>query len=313
MYYPYLRGKQFELLALREFAEFYSANCNIFPIIEPVKKSFNSLTTAFQKMQEKGISFSIILNPQNGELINDYRSIETFIKNDLIDLNNCRPTFIVNNRNSRYIINKIEELELKNIILICQDNVDTENPDFNYLVERAECELILINGDNRSLRRRLNRIGKVIVRLDDKFNSQKKNSDYINIPEERFTEEHRCYEEDGFNGFADYTVLGSDFIEGGRLPYAVAMHFTYEKNADEIWVRHFVSDTNDDNTNIQGKFGEAAAKAVSFFRSNSINSHAIEELTSYYTSGQYPGLGVLKKLSIKHHLELINSILSQSV
>lgn len=37
MYYPYLRGKQFELLALREFANESANNRNIVPIIEPVK------------------------------------------------------------------------------------------------------------------------------------------------------------------------------------------------------------------------------------------------------------------------------------
>lgn len=46
MYYPYLYGKQFELLALREFLDQYADNCQICPIIEPVKSSFNSLRIA---------------------------------------------------------------------------------------------------------------------------------------------------------------------------------------------------------------------------------------------------------------------------
>lgn len=37
MYYPYLRAKQFELKALREFSEEHSGS-NIVPILEPVKK-----------------------------------------------------------------------------------------------------------------------------------------------------------------------------------------------------------------------------------------------------------------------------------
>lgn len=37
MYFPYLRGKQFELLALREFANKNASNRKIIPIIEPVK------------------------------------------------------------------------------------------------------------------------------------------------------------------------------------------------------------------------------------------------------------------------------------
>ena len=38
MYFPYLRGKQFELIAIRELAEMISASGKIIPVIEPVKE-----------------------------------------------------------------------------------------------------------------------------------------------------------------------------------------------------------------------------------------------------------------------------------
>ena len=38
MYFPYLRGKQFELIAIRELVEMMSATGKIIPIIEPVKE-----------------------------------------------------------------------------------------------------------------------------------------------------------------------------------------------------------------------------------------------------------------------------------
>lgn len=311
MYYPYLRAKQFELLALREFAEVFGNNSNLIPIIEPVKKGFNSLKAALLKMTEKGMTYAVILNPKVGELVSEYTELESFLLETHIQSKNWIPAFIVTNKNSKGINNKIQSLELNNVLLICQDSVDHENQDFTQLIAIENVKFVVIDGDNRSLRRKLNKIGKNSIRIDDQFNAQKKNADYIHVPEERFTEEHTCYEDEGFKGFADYTVLDSNFADGGRLPYAVAMHFTFEKNADEIWVRHFVSDTNDDNTNIQGKFGEAAEKAVNFFNEHFITSTAIEELKKYYANGQYPGLGVLKKLSIKHHLELINSVLSK--
>lgn len=311
MYYPYLRAKQFELLALREFAEIFGDKSKLIPIIEPVKKGFNSLKTALLKMDEKGMTYAVILNPKVGELISEYTELESFLFESHAASKNWIPAFIVTNKNSKGVYNKIESLDLINVLLICQDNVDYENQTFVQLIENKKVASIVINGDNRSLRRRISRAEKNTIRIDDQFNVQKKNSDYLFIPEEQFTEEHKCYKVEGFYGFADYTVLDSNFADGGRLPYAVAMHFTYEKNADEIWIRHFVSDTNDDNTNIQGKFGEAAEKAVNFFNEHFITSTAVEELKKYYADGQYPGLGVLKKLSIKHHLELINSVLSK--
>ena len=131
------------------------------------------------------------------------------------------------------------------------------------------------------------------------------------IPEEKFTEEHLFYKDDGYFGFADFTVLEGEFKEGGAAPYAVAIHLTYQKENQEIWVRHFVSKSNHDSrANIQGKFAEAAKSAISFLDSKGIHNAATNELRSYYNdgAGTYTGLGVVKKISIKNHLELLNQI-----
>ena len=63
MYYPYLRGKQFELVLLREKAEFLASN-NICPILEPVKKDFNSLIRACKELEDKGVPHILIINPK---------------------------------------------------------------------------------------------------------------------------------------------------------------------------------------------------------------------------------------------------------
>jgi hypothetical protein len=312
MYYPYLRGKQFELLALREFADSYFDNCLVFPVIEPVKNSFNSMKIAINKLQEKNISFALILNPQVGDMFHKTEQIESELVELLTDRYKWTPAFIVNT-NAVGILGHIRDKAYKHVMLICEDSVDTNNPIFDELINLPEVHTVLINADNRSLKRKLDRINKVVVRFDDKFKPQKRNADYLEIPEERFTEEHCYYEADGFVGFSDYTVLQSDFTEGGRLPYAVAIHLTYEKDEEEVWVRHFVSDTNDDNTNIQGKFGEAVEKAVRYFERLPYSNNSIHELSTYYREGQYPGLGILKKVSIKNHLELMNGILTSKV
>jgi hypothetical protein len=104
-------------------------------------------------------------------------------------------------------------------------------------------------------------------------------------------------------------VLVKDFIEGGSAPYAVAIHLTYQKDNKEIWIRHFTSINNFDRANIQGKFAEAAEKAVKFLDSRGIHNEATDELRGYFAERKYPGLGMVKKISIKNHLELINEII----
>lgn len=48
MYLPFLRGKQFELLALRELSALPLDFARISPIIEPVKKELKSIGTAVE-------------------------------------------------------------------------------------------------------------------------------------------------------------------------------------------------------------------------------------------------------------------------
>ena len=310
MYYPYLRGKQFELLALREFVEKYSDDCKVFPIIEPVKSSFNSMKIAFKKLNEKNVPYALILNPQKGDLIGKVEIILSELDELLSMTDKWMPAYIVNT-NSKGIRSNIQAKEYQQVMLICQDSIDTNNHDFKELLEMPEVRKVIFADNNRSFKRELGRQGKEIIRIDDNFKPRKRNSDYCDIEEEKFSEEVFYYKEDGFDGFSDYTVLPSTFIEGGMLPYALAIHLTYKKNEEEIWIRHFVSDTNDDNTNIHKKFREASQKAVVFFESILYSNEAIGELTEYYRNDQYPGLGVLKKVSIKNHLELMNAILTR--
>lgn len=67
MYYPYLRGKQFELIALREFSKEIPTPSFICPIIEPVKNSFNSLNSVIESLSSKDIRFALVMNPCNGD------------------------------------------------------------------------------------------------------------------------------------------------------------------------------------------------------------------------------------------------------
>jgi hypothetical protein len=307
MYYPYLRGKQFELIALREYADLYN-NYKAIPIIEPVKSAFNSLILAITMMKNKGLKFVLILNPQVGDITGQTQIIETGLADALADRTVWSPAFVVNNNNHQHIITHINNQNYQDVFLICKDNLDTSASSLAQIVQMPNISHIVINAGNSRLKRLANKSNKSVIRLDDNFNPQRKNSDYLTIPEEMFTEEYNYFDDDGYDGISDYTVLQSEFIDGGMLPYAIAIHWTYEKNSDSIWISHFVSDTNDDNSNIQGKFAEAARKAVRFLDSNNISNFAAEELKRYVREGQYPGLGVIKKLSIKNHIELMNQI-----
>lgn len=309
MYYPYLRGKQFELIALREFSTETPTPSHVCPIIEPVKSSFNGLKTAIDTLSSNNISFALVLNPTEG----DFRRKQQDILENLPvlrELVGWIPAFIYKG-NGGNIETYIATNSLNDVMIIFQDSIDLSKEDVSQLLKNNSIKYIVANieGDRRN-RRLLAKSGKELIRLDDQFHEQPRNADYLNIQEEKFTEEHKYYSEEGYKGFSDYVTLPSSFKESGMLPYAVAIHMTYEKNEDEIFVRHFVSDSNTDNTNIPGKFYEAATKLKAFY-TGIPGTQASSELIAILDANRYPGLGVLKKLSIKNHLELIENYLTR--
>ncbi|MFZ4798307.1 MAG: sce7725 family protein [Bacteroidia bacterium] len=307
MYYPYLRGRQFELIALREFAVEKGFKNNVVPIIEPVKNSFNSIKLAIPKLFENNVRFGIVLNPIVGENKNSFVNF-TELREILTGNDSWIPVYIIQN-NYDSIASKIEEFGHHEVMIVLTDTADTSSPELIKFIQNSPIKYVL-SKENRTLKRLLPK-NIELIRLDDNFNAQKRNKDYLSMAEEKFSEEHLFYKEDGYAGFSDYTVLVSDFIEGGSLPYAVAIHLTYAKPNNEVWIKHFTSITNDDQSNIQRKFAEAAKKAVLFIENKNISNSAVNELREYYNDGEgtYPGLGVVKKISIKNHLELINDLL----
>lgn len=308
MYYPFLRARQFELIALRELATEGATQGAVVPILEPVKETHNNLTLAHKVFQDKNQTAYLIVNPTIGELSGD----SNFYLEYLSELEDSKflPAFIYKN-NSDFINQSIGSFSLNSCMIICQNDVSPDDSEFKQLVDRTEVSHINISAPdrNRTLNRFIKGLNKNYIRLDDLFEKQARNSDYLEIQEHRFSEEHIYYVEDGFNGFSDYTVLPSEYIDGGSTPRAVVIHLTYLNGENQIWIRHFTSETNDSISNVQGKFAEAAKKAVVYCKQKGLDNSAISELISYYDNEHYPGLGTVKKLSIKNHLLVVSQFL----
>jgi hypothetical protein len=308
MYYPFLRARQFELIALRELVAEAALQGVIIPILEPVKETHTNLNIANKVFLEKGQKAYLILNSDKGGLEGDNEYYIQYLAtlNDEVFM----PAFHYRN-NAEYIIGCIEQFGLTNCMLICENDIEGNDTNFRAVAELSGVSHITVNdpGRNRSLNRYLRGLQKGLIRLDDLFEKKDRNSDFLDILEHRFSEEHIHYADEGFVGFSDYTVLPSEFIEGGSTPRAVVIHLTYSNALNEIWIRHFTSETNDSIANVQGKFAEAAAKAVRYCRQNDISNSAITELETYFNNEHYPGLGTVKKISIKNHLLILSNFL----
>ncbi len=310
MYYPFLRARQFELIALRELSIEGILQGYILPILEPVKGTLNNLNIAYRVFQEQKQPAYLILNPAVGELSGDNTHFLEYITE--LDESILKPAFHYRN-NASFIRQSIANYALKDCMLICQNDLSAEDKDFRDLAQKTEITRINIEdpGRNRELNRFIKGLNKTYIRLDDFFEKQARNSDFLIIEEHRFSEEHLYFEEEGYKGFSDYTVLPSEFSDGGSTPRAVVIHLTYLNRQNQIWIRHFTSDSNDSIANVQGKFAEAAGKAVTYCRKNQLSNSAIIELENYFDDEHYPGLGMVKKISVKNHLLVVAEYLKK--
>ena len=310
MYSPYLRGKQFELLALREIAAELNEQekGRLLPIIEPVKRSIRDAVTAFGAMRDGGLKFSVILNPSNGDFQRGDRHYYDLVR-DALPANEefWIPAYVLQD-SEEDILGSIRNYGFSHIVAILPKNQEADKWQA-FLANDFVQYIVVCNADSSSVYRRVSTLGKRLIRLDDCFQAEAKNANYRGKEEQFFNDKQSDYA-DRWYGFADFTTLPSSFIEGGLTPYVVAIHFTYHKDEYELWIHHFLSDSNPKGPeNVQGKFFEAAAKVIPFFEGKDESSSPyIQAIGRYVEQQHYPGLGMLKKLSMKHHIAMMSRI-----
>lgn len=316
MYYPYLRGKQYEYLALRAISEELAPaqRANIRPVIEPVKRAAGNdaaTVNALSAMLECGVVFAYILNPQEGDFEKGHEIyFPDAVRDVLTGKGTWIPAFLLKG-DAGWLEKEAERLidtyQLSNLLLVLPKNEDVSK--WDGMLARSEAETIVCcDADSRPTLRRIRQFGKAVVRLDDCFQTEQRNKDFRGKEDQRFNDNVAYYQQEHFAGFGDYTTLPGSYVKGGMLPWVVAIHMTYNKNEEEVWIHHFLSETNDNGTeNIQGKFREAAEQVRTFFEQSHPDdmTPAVDKLHRYVLDGHYPGLGILKKLSIEHHITLM--------
>jgi len=309
MYYPFLRGKQYELIMLREMAAKISKS-GIVPIIEPVKKNFSSLRKTLDKLVENNCRFIIVSNPSVGELKENSAALfEEIIKNYPIRNNNLSIALILSPASSLEDAERFIRTGDGKISFI--HSGFSEGSKLASLIAKLGAKIeehIFADSEDNILYRRHFKTDKRIL-IKDGFRSQK-NSEYP--LSESFSELYLTYNELGMNGFGDYLIAGKEFREGGGPAYAIAIHLTYiEPEADGIiCVKHFKSTRVNTPKDPAGKFLEALEKLIKDCNSNPniLNTEAVKEFRSLYERKHFPGLGYVKKLSMQHHIELISSL-----
>lgn len=327
MYYPYLRGKQAELGALRELALNKKLSRKIIPVIEPIKLTAQ-LVKFMEVFCEDGRPFYLAMPPQvgifNRQLNMDYTiqemDTDEQIKNKK-KMQKLKDSFLLARNDSNVRIATFANMVSQK--LVSQLNTEGKNNQCIILF-RNEGELITLF-NKASVCKFVNPIYFVpqnnfeydgnakLVLFNDKFIARKNNAEYVNYPDEFYSRDHLIYQKEGYVGFSDYSIVGEKYTEGGSQPKAHVLHIVYPmKPNQEFHIKHFCSDSNSDQKNQDNKFFEAARKVKKWNSENpDMDTMGIQEIISNYDIGHYPGLTIEKKMSFMNHFEFVSRYLDK--
>lgn len=306
MYYPYFRGKQYDLITLRDKAGLM-ADSGFVPILEPVREVLAGLTRTIAAINDVHGKLILIANPINGDHHSNGDAISELIRVDLKDNLNISPGLILTDEMS---IEDIEKLcvpyEGRPITFIhsgftnaraLAETIAKNQQTINHVFLEDQC--------GKLYRKHFDGAFRILIRDGFVRRANRKHP-----PIEPFSDLHITFPDEGMDGFGDFLIVGNEYSETGGPAYSVAIHLTFidPENDNAMFVHHFKSDRYDTPTDPAGKFAEAVSKLVAEVNkpgSHIYRSKAVEEFLDLQQRGHFPGLGYVKKLSMNHHIETL--------
>ena len=314
MYYPYLRGRGEELNAIIATAPLLGKNGKIVPVIEPVRNGTRAMSTLKNcaiACNAAGVALGFIVNPRVGDFAGNPLLVAPYL-GSVREYCNVIPLFLIEtatvvqevnaflaaNGNGQIGFVHYGEPTNKRRILNSLSPVAARA---THLFLDGRCSWEYINGVGRAT--------NILVR--NGFLPRNRNADYPDSSPEYFSDLHATYRALGYNGFGDFLTIGTDFLDGKRgAPRAIALHLTL-RNRQTIQCAHFVSASNLTIANRDGKYREALDSLFAFTEKNPAafrNSVAVSEFMRDRANGTPTSLGMMKRRSIRHHLELMCKI-----
>ncbi len=301
-YYPILRGRQYDLLALQAVTQVPALTQHLFPIIEPVKdiSSLNKNISLWLKLRPLGV----ITNP----VVGDY-ALLTVKAHPLKTSILTHPNFWQFQYFDATMTPKTL-IQSPNYGLICAN--------YHYLAShlaqlRQLAPKRLLIPDEARFRALVNPLGVPTVTYNDPFDYQADFDVYLVEPETSFSSLltlGQLYPT--AVGFGDFSIMGSYYSEYGAPQRRQVLHLMLLTAAGTLTLRHFVSFDDGSMGHQKEKFLDALAKLRGFVahypRTNTLTP-ALKTLLAHFEIDKNPGFGTVKKLLLAHHFELVSRFL----
>lgn len=306
MYFPYFRGKQYELMTIRETAKLLS-EAGFTPIIEPVRAVLTGLNRAIQAICDADGSAILVVNPRYGDLAYNQSTISEFLEESFGGARNISAGILLHeNCTVNDAIELCERHGERDLTLVHDGMPNATELAAEMARRRIQVARQVFIGERRRRSRRNFVDGDAVIVVDG-F-EKRKNRDHPDL--EFFSDLHNSHADLRMEGFGDFLIAGDDYSESGGPAYAVAIHLTFidDEDEDDMFIYHFKSIRQDTPTDPAGKFAEALQRMIEVLNAPGCkvyDTEAVQEFRALHERGHFPGLGYVKKLSMKHHIETI--------
>jgi len=306
MYYPFLRAKKHELLALLAIP---AGNFSkMLPILEPVTVSAQALSS-YRNLSASGRRVILITNPTHGDTTaGDVQRL--LIAGALSTHPNLTLGLVVDKDFSMTALTGFlgNNLSHEKAIIFRYNPRPSDVTAMAALLPSHPEVKHLIFDDRKIASSGAFTWHPQRVIVSDGFQREEKNANYGSSSS--FHSYMTTIAAMGFAGFGDYLTVGDAYSDGGGIGYVVTLHLTSPDGSD-LNVNHFSSVTDSHIRGLQPpKFKEACASlATSAILKALPRTTGIDMYLDWHARDHYPSLGPPKQASMQHHLELICSMI----
>lgn len=294
MYYPYLKGHEFELRGLCELAPEIVKSAMVMPIIEPAD---TDILTVGSLKEYKGarMPFILVTNPPGLPRAKEFLS--EIYSSILSGCTCCKMGMIITGQTLLVQVEEfIKRFRKSELCLIHFGNYPDPKA-LASLIGKTPAIGTQVFIEERISKKYLLEVDmntRTVVISDPISNCFQ---GYKAASREFFSRYHALYIQSGFDGFGDFLFTGDLRRE---LHIGKMVYFPYyRKKSDEIWVRRFVLDA-EGNPNGFLKIIEFIKSLPAYTRTESL-----QEFLAFYGTGCCPDGETSRKILLKHYIELM--------
>jgi hypothetical protein len=319
MYFPYLHGKQKEVLALRHLAPVLGSEGQLQPVLEPVRQAATSVRHTLEACETHRLQVWLVVNPvrQDFELLPPAQSLEwgRQLFTSLPKRQWIHPTLMLGPSLTPAVMRRFVQLFGARPLGIVVGPDAPPLHEVMTLLGGAQVRMVFFKDIEPTPAARAAIGAAGCVWVEDRRLPE---NPELRISERHlFTDRALTFRADGLAGFSDYTTLPSR-PEAPELPSRLAAFrlscLRTAPASGEFWIEHFMG----------GRFGPEEGGADARFRQALLAFHAAldrtdvsfgptEAVRRYLTGlidGIVPTRALSKQWEVMHHLELVSGVLA---